>query len=351
MKRIHVMDDTKILKKSCHVKRPFGAASPDFGNQFCSIHDMHRFLNTASATALLLIPGNPVAQARGGKTNRQLSDVVEQLDDIAKAYAILLSKLTTDECTEMTSCIFDAVLTQLRKNQGADNKDVDSNVRKDDQLREQAREITEAIQKKILSSNFYLNDARNIPQAPIDLSKDDDEIACVSLEEATDSPIVVDEDEILYQDDEVNDMIQRGYFTQTQHRGLVPDALLASLALMQPCEIQESDRVGPYRDHVTGMIGFCCPYCNGQPDNGRYFPNRMKQLLDGQYDFKMLRHFAVQCPNCPSTIRNTIVRLAQDDVAKPVKRSKTSRTTVWSYVWKQLESTDARDLAAATLLH
>jgi hypothetical protein len=346
MKPARLLDDTKIQKKSNRCRLPMTDVSPNFGNQpdSCSIHDMHMYLNIAVAKSLLWTPGYPISP-HDGEMIRQFSDTVKGLEGIAKAYAILLSRLSTEESEHATSCIYDVVLAQLSKNEGKpDNIDGDSNARRGDQLKEQAQEITEMIKKKILSSHVYcLNDAPNMPLHLID-----DNIACASFEETNNNPKkVVEDDETADKEDEFHKMIRRGYFTQIQHRGLVPNAFLASLAQMRPCEMQESDRVGPYRDLPQGLIGFCCPYCRGQPDNGRYFPSDMKHLRSDQYDYKLLRHFTVQCPQCPPAIRNTIVRWTQEDAATPVKRSHASQAAVLRYVWEQLESTDARELAAA----
>lgn len=48
-------------------------------------------------------------------------------------------------------------------------------------------------------------------------------------------------------------------------RDLVPDALFVAMAQMEPCKLNQADRVGCYKNRELNFVGMCCKHCRGQP--------------------------------------------------------------------------------------
>lgn len=99
-------------------------------------------------------------------------------------------------------------------------------------------------------------------------------------------------------------------------RDLVPDALFVAMAQMKMCKLTQADRVGCYKSREIGFTGMCCKHCGGQPGFGRYYPNSVRSLAQTTTSQTILKHIGSKCRFCPPHIRQAIIELQRQQVAK-----------------------------------
>ena len=122
---------------------------------------------------------------------------------------------------------------------------------------------------------------------------------------------------------------------QMKDRGLVPDALFLAMAQMERTIFTEADRGGFYKKRTVGFAGLSCKHCGGQPgvngststsshNNGRYFPNSVRNLAQTTTSQTILKHVGERCPSCPPIVKQAILDLQKHDLA--VKEGKATKS-------------------------
>jgi len=123
-------------------------------------------------------------------------------------------------------------------------------------------------------------------------------------------------------------------------RDLVPDALFAAMAQMEPCRLLHADRVGCYKSRELGFVGFRCKHCGGQPGFGRYFPNSVRSLAQTTTSQTILKHIGGKCRFCPADVRESILELQRQQSVReslPTGRPRYgSRKIFFQRVWQRL---------------
>ena len=99
-------------------------------------------------------------------------------------------------------------------------------------------------------------------------------------------------------------------------RDLVPDPLFVAMAQMKPCSLTEADRVGCYKAREIGFTGMSCKHCGGQPGFGKYFPASVRSLAQTTTSQTILKHVGSKCRFCPPHIRQAVLELQRQQVAK-----------------------------------
>ena len=97
-------------------------------------------------------------------------------------------------------------------------------------------------------------------------------------------------------------------------KDLVPDYLFLAMAQMRPCALNESDRVGCYKDRELGFKGMCCKHCGGQPGFGKYFPATVRSLAQTTTSQTIVKHVGAKCRMCPTQVRTAVLSLQQNSL-------------------------------------
>jgi hypothetical protein len=123
-------------------------------------------------------------------------------------------------------------------------------------------------------------------------------------------------------------------------RDLVPDSLYVAMAQMKLCNLTQVDRVGCYKSREIGFVGMCCKHCGGQPGFGRYYPNSVRSLAQTTTSQTILKHIGSKCRFAPPHIRQAVVELQRQQVAREGMASGRprygSRKIFFQRVWARL---------------
>jgi len=123
-------------------------------------------------------------------------------------------------------------------------------------------------------------------------------------------------------------------------RDLVPDPLFVAMAQMKPCSLTEADRVGCYKSRELGFTGMCCKHCGGQPGFGKYFPASVRSLAQTTTSQTILKHVGSKCRFCPPHVRQAVLELQRQQVAKEGSSSGRprygSRKVFFQRIWSRL---------------
>ena len=125
---------------------------------------------------------------------------------------------------------------------------------------------------------------------------------------------------------------------------LVPDYLMIAMAQMEPCFLEDWDRVGCYRDRQKGFKGMCCKHCAGQQGHGKFFPASVGGLSQTTTAQTILKHVAFKCEKCPTTVREAVLKYQDDSSLKEAtnrtvndtKPKYGSRKFFFQRVWSRL---------------